>query len=320
MKYYIAADGGGTKLQMVLYDETFHVVNSTRMTGTNSGLRPAEQIVREMSQVVEQLIPDEITEIEGADLSVQRYEKELLDILKRRCSVKSYCSCGEGNIALAAAGAPFGIVAQSGTGSDAFLIQRKRQECVGGWGFMLGDEGSGYEIGHNTLKSAIYAYDGRGPKTAILDLLMEEWKLSQLWDLVEKLGQAADYHQVTANAAVIAAKAAKEKDAVALEIYERAAHEMSRLVFAAIDHNQGSWEGPIVASGGAWKGCRQMFEHFCAEIQSRYPEAEIRHPVFEPVIGCAVMRRFAAGEAFDQFREKFQKQFHMFLYQKEVEK
>jgi len=51
-----------------------------------------------------------------------------------------------------------------------------------------------------------------------------------------------------------AARAAAQGDAVALGLYERAAHELSHQVLTLIGRHGGSWQGPIVASGGTWKG------------------------------------------------------------------
>ena len=51
MKYYIAADGGGTKLQAVLYDEDLRVVNSARMFGTNTRKKPEERVEEEIERI-----------------------------------------------------------------------------------------------------------------------------------------------------------------------------------------------------------------------------------------------------------------------------
>ena len=83
----------------------------------------------------------------------------------RSRTVGGHALYGEGETALAAAGAAYGIVAQAGTGSDAFLVQPGGQMSIGGWGYIFGDEGSGYDIGERTLRAAIHAFDGRGPKT-----------------------------------------------------------------------------------------------------------------------------------------------------------
>ena len=52
MKYYIAADGGGTKLQAVLYDEELRMVSAARVSGVNSNFRPVGHIAAEMRRLV----------------------------------------------------------------------------------------------------------------------------------------------------------------------------------------------------------------------------------------------------------------------------
>ena len=43
-KYYIAADGGGSKLQAVLYDESLHVVRTVRVAGVIPFFKPVETV------------------------------------------------------------------------------------------------------------------------------------------------------------------------------------------------------------------------------------------------------------------------------------
>lgn len=316
MKYYISVDSGGTKLQAILYDDTFHIVNSARMSGTNAVFRSSDQMIRELEQLTEELVPAYVTELGGVDMNLPVYGQEFLVILNRRCMVRDCCIRKEAHMILASAGVSFGIVAQSGTGSDAFLIQPNLQTCIGGWGFVLGDEGSGYDIGLQTLKAAIYAYEGRGPKTAILDILMDEWKLSVLRDLPGKLSRNLDYKRLVASATGITVKAAGQNDAVALAIYEQAGHDIARLVLMALEQARGEWEGPIIASGGAWKGCGRMFDSFCSDIRSQYPDAKIAYPIFEPVAGGAVLRWFDMGNPYDIFKDNIQNGFQSFLYGK----
>lgn len=314
MKYYIAADGGGTKLVAILYDASFRIIKSARMSGTNCIGKTGEQIRAEMCRFVDALLPEEITEIHGLDLCILKYEQMFIEVLRQRCQVNDVRSYGEDAAALAACGQRHGVVAQAGTGSEAFLNQPGVWRVVGGWGFMVGDEGSGYDIGLQTLKSAIYAWDGRGPQTAILKLLLEDWDMSDLWMLVERLTRSPDYKQMIASASHITAKAAGQGDPIALEIYERAAHAISAQVLTVIAKNGGSWEGPVVVSGGAWKGSGHMFEVFCKDIRSVYPKAQIIYPIFEPVVGCAILRRLDAGEVFEDFSDCLQIQFEPFLY------
>ena len=287
------------------------------MSGTNTILRRPEDVREDMGRLIEELVPEGVCQVEGVDLCVLKYGEAFLDILRKRCTVGGHALYGEGETALAAAGAAYGIVAQAGTGSDAFLVQPGGQMSIGGWGYIFGDEGSGYDIGERTLRAAIHAFDGRGPKTLILDILKERWGFGELWDIVGMAMGGGDYRHLVASASYITSEAARLDDAVALGIYETAAREMAAQVFAVAARNGGAWQGPIVASGGVWKGHPRMFQAFCGEIRERYPDARIVHPVFEPVVGCVFLRRFADGETFEGFADSLRREFAPFCYSAE---
>jgi len=317
MKYYIAADGGGTKLQVILYDEDLHIISSAKMSGTNTILRNTEDVLEEMRGLIRELIPESITEIESADLCILKYEEEFLKLLRERCVVRSTMHWDEGMTPLLSSGVCYGIVAQAGTGSDAFLMQPWGKKLFGGWGFILGDEGSGYDIGRQGLRACVLYGEGRGPATIIYDILFEEWNLDKenYWGLIEKVYNCKEYKNLIASVARVVAKAAKEQDPVAIKIYEDAGHAMASQVLGVITWNQGVWEGPIITSGGAWKGCPKMFETFREDILEKYPEAVIQYPIFEPVAGCAIGRQFEDGKFFEEFEDRIREEFTEFLYQ-----
>jgi glucosamine kinase len=67
-----------------------------------------------------------------------------------------------------------GITAAVGTGS-VFGVQRAGQvRMIGGWGFLLGDQGSGARMGRDLLEAALLAHDGLGPTSPILRAVLSE--------------------------------------------------------------------------------------------------------------------------------------------------
>ena len=315
MRYYIAADGGGTKLQAILYNEDFQIIRTAKMAGTNERYIPVDQIRQQLAQLAVELIPEEVTEIEGADLCIVGDNEIVERSLQFRCPIKHCHFLGEGPAGLSAYGVHQGIVAQAGTGSVAFMVQPDNHFQVGGWGYMLGDEGSGYDIGMRTLRAAIYSQDGRGEKSLIETILKEDWKLNRLSDLIQMLIYEPNFRHVVASASYVASKAAMQGDQVALAIYDEAAHEMSKLVLTGIRKNGGTWEGPIVAAGGAWKGSGRMFETFRKDILEVHPQAEVTYPIFEPVVGCALYRQFREGKTFEELEEKVRHGFAPYYFQ-----
>jgi N-acetylglucosamine kinase-like BadF-type ATPase len=79
-----------------------------------------------------------------------------------------------------AAGAPegWGVALVAGTGSNCVARGPDgRTVRVGGWGPLLGDEGSGYQMGLSALRTAAQAADGRRPVPEVLRRVLDHWSL-----------------------------------------------------------------------------------------------------------------------------------------------
>ncbi len=317
MSYYIAADGGGSKLLVVLYDENFHILRALGTGGTNESFKPREQIEREIETLAENLfkgLPEEVNTIDSLDLSIVGDTKLLADSFGKYRKIKEMHSYSEGEAALGACGEKYGVVAQAGTGSDAFLVEPDESFTVGGWGALLGDEGSGYDIGLNSLKAAIYAFDGRGPYTALLPMILEKWRLEKPWDMVKKLVDDPDYRKTVASVTPLAANVANDSDPVALQIFENAGHALALQVLTAIRRYQKPIEGPVVLSGGAWKGCRAMADAFKSDLSKEYPGLPVRFPIFEPLVGSIVLGADRRGISFSSIENTLKTEFSAYLY------
>ena len=311
MKYYLCAEGGGSKLLAILYDENFNIVRTARSGAVNDVFKDKERIRREMEKLLDELIPPEITALRGADLSLVSRNTALSDDLLARFPDLDIRHHGEGNIALLASGAEEGIVAQAGTGSDAFLIQKDMYYGVGGWGSIIGDQGSGYDIGRRGVEAAVRYNDGWGEPTLITELLRDhlgyEGTLSENFNSLVLF--CLDRTNVASLSCVVGA-AAEKGDQVALEIVRYAGRMMAEQVLRAIRRAGGAFRGPIIASGGAWRTSPVMFETFRECILSVHPDAVVMRPVFEPVVGC-IVSRFGPSE---ELMQTLRKNFKQYLY------
>lgn len=312
--YYVAADGGGSKLQAILYDDHFRILKTGRVAGVNTLYKPADLVRTNVESMVAELL-DGIDGDIYADLCLLGAKDVMEASLRRWGSVREVCFYSEPAVGLAAAFKTDGAVALSGTGSDAFFVKEGRRcAAVGGWGPLLGDEGSGYDIGLNAIKAAIYSYDGRKEKSILYELVMEKWGLTDLWGIVTHLAGNPDARHEVASAATLCAKAAHAGDKTALRIYERAALDMSLQARTVIEPYRSEWDGTVIVMGGAWKGHPRMFEVFKSEIELIYPEATVSRPLFEPVVGCAVLRSLRDGMTMEAIRDKITEGFQEFTY------
>ena len=317
---YIAADGGGTKLQTVLYDENFNVLRSARVAGVNTLYKPIETVRANvegmLATLLEGLAEDgELPVIRSADLCLIGAGDVMKTALDRYARVETIRFHSEPVVGLAASLRTDGVLTLSGTGSDAFFVKDRRcTHAVGGWGPLLGDEGSGYEIGLRALKAAIYSYDGRREHSMLYDLIMEEWGLERLWDMVSPLASDPDARHKVASVARICSKAAHAGDRTALSIYEHAALELALQTRTVIDQCRDQWDGTVAVTGSAWKGHPRMFEVFSREIELNYPEARVNLPVYEAVVGCVFLRAYADGMDVDVIRAGLERGFADYRY------
>ncbi len=318
-KYYIAADGGGSKLLAILYDENFNVIRHCKLSGVNSRFKPVEAVRANLSQMLNILLLDDIKEVEAADVCLVCDESVWSPILGGDRRIKSIKRRNESLIALGAALMRDGIVALSGTGSSIVMVKDGRLlGAIGGWGPLLGDEGSGYDIGLRSIKAALLDYDGRGEKTALKKLVFDAWKANNHWDIVMGLAADPDYRHNVAAVAKLAGEAANAGDKVAQDIYAYAADELATQTTALLRQFPDAWNGNVVVMGGAWKSYRDMFERYKSELKRFYPDATVNEPIFEPVVGCAVCRIFESmPKLSEELKDKIIRGFSEFLYKKQ---
>jgi len=229
--------------------------------------------------------------------------------------LKSYTPLNEGGAALmAGTGERYGLLALAGTGSDVFFLQPDGNDFVGGWGTVLGDEGGGYDIGVASLRAAIYAHDGRGEDTLLLPMIKEAWHLNNLWDMVSPLYANPDQRRQVASVARITAEAARRGDAVAQDIYRKAAYELFRLTHAVLKRRDGHMIGKICMSGGVWKGSELMQNEYRRLVHEVYPESDIVIPCFDPCVGGVVYRAVERGLKREEFWPILQEKFAQYRY------
>ncbi|MBI4409618.1 MAG: hypothetical protein HY561_07905 [Gemmatimonadetes bacterium] len=142
-----------------------------------------------------------------------------------------------------------GILIIAGTGSIGWGRGDDGQTVrVGGWGELLGDEGSGYAIGLAGLRAAARAVDGRGPATPLLEQLLAETKVKAPEGLIAWVEQASKADVAALAPRVLAA--ASQGDEVARALGAQAARDLVDHA-AALHRRLSPWrEAPLVALAG----------------------------------------------------------------------
>jgi N-acetylmuramic acid 6-phosphate etherase len=153
---------------------------------------------------------------------------------------------------LLAAGTPsgWGIAVVAGTGSMAFArASDGRTARSGGWGPLLGDEGSGYAIALAGLRAAARSADGRAQATPLTDRLLAAYGVKQPQELVGVVYRGGDRVALAALAPVVL-DAAESGDPVAEHIIHEAASELAAAAAAAAQQLNLGTSFPVALAGG----------------------------------------------------------------------
>ncbi len=196
----------------------------------------------------------------------------------------------------ATAGAP-GIITIAGTGSIAFGRNAEGRDMrAGGWGYIFGDEGGGFDIARRALRAALRFEEGWGPETALRATLIEAVGAKDANELLHLFYTAEWPRSRVARLAPLVDRLAQAGDAAAREVIERAATELAALA-AAVRRELWSPGEPIRVAyiGGVFRS-ELVRERFCSLVEAE-PGSRCSPPELGPAAGALLEAYRAAGLA-----------------------
>jgi N-acetylglucosamine kinase-like BadF-type ATPase len=210
----------------------------------------------------------------------------------------------EGEIALMATlGHTHGVLCISGTGSIVygFTLEGERYRA-GGWGHLLGDEGSGYRIGQRALQVVMQSYDGVLPPTRLTPLLLKQLKLRDISELKTRVYQTDWGKTETASIARLAIEAAESGDEAARALIIDEAAQLVDTAKALIARHPEFASTQVVLSGSLFRYAALFRSTFIQKLSGYYGELDFvyREDAPAPVIGAAQLarRRCSLNESF----------------------
>ena len=191
-----------------------------------------------------------------------------------------------------------GVVVIAGTGSIAYGRNSEGdEERAGGWGYLIGDEGSAVWIGLEGLRASAHAVDGRGAPTSIVPHLLREIDVAELMDALPLVyGQPHPARAVIAAARAVG-MAASANDLVAVGILRRGGNALARAA-TVVAVSLGLADGPVHLAGGAFEQLPALGQHLRSELLTMLPRAAVESVREEPAMGAArLAARLAWGVA-----------------------
>lgn len=309
MEYYIAFDGGGTKLQAILFDSAYHVLAVSLAGGVNTNVYPDEVVKEHIRQCVDALFDAAAVRIDRISRVYTTWETDYA------CAIRAHCACGEtellseGTIGLLSCGCMDGLLVLSGTGSDTFYIENA--QCVdvsGGWGYILGDDGSGVWIGKESARSLLAVLEGCREPGAMAAGLMAEYNLKCTDDVFDLVYGSQSPAFTLGQFSKIVEQAAGMGDPEAIDIQKRAGTALGMTTLRLIKKR--NLRGPVKVglAGSILRRCGIVRDSLAEYLGQHYPQAEIHTPLFEPIVGCVIYGMIANGRTLNEETLDFLKQ------------
>lgn len=299
--WFIGIDGGGTKTIAAICDESGSVKAVATGGASNALSRPWLEVEHTIRHLVEEVIllagarHGELDALyvglAGADRFEikQKIHAAFVDQWEERLHID--------NDAVPALysgtwGQP-GIVLIAGTGSIAYALTGSgERHRVGGWGYLVGDEGSGFDLGRQAATAVLRAYDGRGESTALTGLFLAHYGITRSDELIARIYGAANPRKELAETSELVEKAAAEGDTVAAGIIQQAAASLVELADTCLVKT--GERVPVVFAGGLLTAETMLRQ----QVQKRASFAFVI-PAVPPVIGALVAAMTGTGRRVD---------------------
>jgi N-acetylglucosamine kinase-like BadF-type ATPase len=183
-----------------------------------------------------------------------------------------------------------GALLISGTGSMACAVDHEgNYHTSGGWGQILGDEGSGYHLGLMGIQAALQYHDQMSPPTILLKYMEDFYQLSRLSDIIEIVYNSPIEKGRIAAFAIEVEKAALLNDKVSIHLIDNEIEWLFRL-------SQSILRKSGVKRLGLYGSMLVKSQMIGQRLISKYSNSgvDISYPRFKPEIG-ALFGAFSSG-------------------------
>ena len=312
-EYILGIDGGQTSTKYLIATLDGHIVWSA--VGASALHEGAEDfkvgVERRLTQTVQEILSTaqwDGTDYEAAVLGMSGAEpgspliSAYQSAVQRAVKAKRYSVVHDAvtNLFGASAGQP-GIAMIAGGGAVAYGVTADgRTWTTSGWGYVIGDEGSGYNVGRAAINSVFRAFDKRDPPTRLTNQILQRLRVSSPVELKYAIFEGRISFQDIADLTSLVARTALEGDAASRRILEGAGHNLAEAVIAvarALDIIVDPVD--IYPTGGLFQESQYLVPAFNCAVSAALPQARIRQPAFEPVVGTLFLAFRELGREID---------------------
>jgi N-acetylglucosamine kinase-like BadF-type ATPase len=292
--HVLGIDAGGTKTVCLLADDRGAIAGEGRGPGANLTVAGELELEKVVHEVMEQAMGDRSIVPAAICLGIAGVDREdearTVGAIMRRIGYKSRTLVvNDALIALvAAAGDAAGVVIIAGTGAIVYGRNGHGEAArAGGWGHMIGDEGSGYWIGREALSAVMRAADGRGPETQLSSEILAHFDVADVSRLPRLVYDRAQPRMAVAALGPLVQRVSEQGDAVATRILERAAEELVLAAGSVTSRLEMRGDAfTFYLSGGIFRVVPWLVDELARRLVEVAPRSSVQQLEREPAEGA----------------------------------
>ena len=278
MKYLIGIDAGGTKSELVAYDLSGDVIFK-KIGGAGNPAVNLENTLNNIASLtgdcIDELGKEEclLISIGMASVETGNYVELIKQHVEQNFGVETIVLNDAEMACMAYFGGGDGILAIAGTGSSCYVQKNGRGEMAGGWGHILGDEGSGYHTVIEAFKNIIYKTDRNMELDALsMKLLRESGGFSRS-DIMKFIYN--NEKDAIASLFPVIVHAAEAGDLHAMNFLEKAAKELAELTLTAYRKKGFNGHITIGIKGGVFHNSELIRRVYLNELKKHLTSFQI---------------------------------------------
>lgn len=300
MKYFIGIDGGGTKTALKLSDENRNLILTNEGGACNINSMGKDSVEKMLNDLINDTLNKANISLEDiaamciGTAGVDRKEDKKIfhDMIKGFGFKGKFIVTNDAEIALfGGVGGEEGIILISGTGSICYGRNKEgKVKRAGGWGHIIGDEGSGYYIGISAINHIGREHDGIEEKTIMSDLILKHLNLKSAEGLIEYVYRSGAGKAEIASLARFVDEAYKNGDNIARGILLKAASELFMCCKAVIQTlNLENREVFLALNGSVVVNNECVRDELNRLIKEKYPKIKVINMKYDAAWGAVLM-------------------------------
>ena len=301
-RYFLGVDGGQSSTTVLIGDETGRVLGHARGGPCNhvAATEARDKFLKTLGDGVAEackmagLAPE--VEFDSICLGFSGGPADKDQLVPRIINSRKRLVTNDAMIALAGAtsGQP-GIITIAGTGSICFGRNAfGRTMRTGGWGYIFGDEGGGFDIVRQAVRAALRMEEGWGPETSLRQRLMTAAGATNANDLMHRFYTPDWPRNRVATLAKVVDEAALAGDTVAVDLLEVAGQQLAGITAAARRQVFEKDDAVLVCPVGGVFRIQGVLERF-RSIVTADEHSRVEQPVHGPAAG-ALLEAYRLGD------------------------